>query len=345
VPIILGYSSAICPRPPDYPAHAHIVGALAAPSSAAEELPPAVAAFLERRRAAASVEGGAVGQQQRRIVVFSFGSMLALPDKPGRGAALLRACADAAASAGCAALVCYKGQEAWLAELRGNGDGGGGGDSGGGDSEKAQLAGKGDASDIVELPALPNVLFFRALPYAQLYKAVDAVVCHGGAGTVHAAIQAGRPVLVVPFDPDSGSGKGGGGGVQSNEGTETCAKGVTPSSASVLASPPTDQPYWGGRVSALKIGPEPVHVDRISARRLKSELATLLGPRKTHQVVRRSESLARLSRAPCPSLPFISLEPSLTSQAFRSLLQMHERRKSKCRWKPAPMRPLCSLRR
>ena len=37
------------------------------------------------------------------------------------------------------------------------------------------------------------VLWDRFVPHAWLFKRAAAVVCHGGAGTVHAAVTAGAP--------------------------------------------------------------------------------------------------------------------------------------------------------
>ena len=42
------------------------------------------------------------------------------------------------------------------------------------------------------------VLWDRSLPHTWLFKRAAVVVCHGGAGTVHAAITAGAPVIVSP---------------------------------------------------------------------------------------------------------------------------------------------------
>ena len=40
------------------------------------------------------------------------------------------------------------------------------------------------------------------VPYTKLFREVDLVVTHGGAGTAHLALWAGTPVLSVPFIPD-----------------------------------------------------------------------------------------------------------------------------------------------
>lgn len=257
VPVILGYSQALCPRPPDYPPRMHVVGSLSAPTdpmapAAADlPLPMAVRAFLQPD----AVEGG------RRVVAFCFGSMLALPDKPGRAGALLDACVAAAARLGCTAIVCYKGQESWMNARRSRAAAAAGGgavtatagvDNGSArrgkttaaeepartddddhlkdnqpeysDEQSASSPSGGktvvaegeahcmdeDAAGTLLLDSEPNVLWFRELPYVNLLPFVDAVVCHAGAGTVHTALAAGRPILTVPFDPDKSSGKRGG---------------------------------------------------------------------------------------------------------------------------------------
>ena len=42
------------------------------------------------------------------------------------------------------------------------------------------------------------VLWHKFVPHAWLFRHAAAVVCHGGAGTVHAALTAGVPVVVSP---------------------------------------------------------------------------------------------------------------------------------------------------
>lgn len=66
-----------------------------------------------------------------------------------------------------------------------------------------------------------------------------AVVHHGGAGTTHAALRAGRPSLVCPFFGD--------------------------------------QPFWGARVQALGVGPAPLPQRKLTAARLASALRWLVG--------------------------------------------------------------------
>lgn len=59
-----------------------------------------------------------------------------------------------------------------------------------------------------------------AVPHSWLFPRMAAVVHHGGAGTTGAGARAGRPALVVPFFGD--------------------------------------QPFWGARIAAMKLGPPPL---------------------------------------------------------------------------------------
>ena len=66
------------------------------------------------------------------------------------------------------------------------------------------------------------------------------IVHHGGAGTTHEALRSGVPSVALPW-------------------------GV-------------DQPYHGRRLHALGVGPEPVPLHKVTARRLADLLAELTGP-------------------------------------------------------------------
>jgi MGT family glycosyltransferase len=54
----------------------------------------------------------------------------------------------------------------------------------------------------VEVP--PNAVLVPWMRYSQAFPAADAVICHGGHGTVAAALAAGAPVLVWPAVGDQG---------------------------------------------------------------------------------------------------------------------------------------------
>jgi UDP:flavonoid glycosyltransferase YjiC (YdhE family) len=82
---------------------------------------------------------------------------------------------------------------------------------------------------------VPDTVFVvDAVPYSWLFPRVAAVVHHGGAGTTSAGLRAGVPSLVIPFFGD--------------------------------------QPFWGRRVAALGVGPEPVPRRRLTAERLARAL-------------------------------------------------------------------------
>ncbi len=69
-----------------------------------------------------------------------------------------------------------------------------------------------------------------AVPHSWLFSRVAAVVHHGGAGTTAEGLRAGRPTVIVPF---------------------------------VL-----DQPFWGARVRALGVGPDPIPQKSLTAESL-----------------------------------------------------------------------------
>jgi UDP:flavonoid glycosyltransferase YjiC (YdhE family) len=82
--------------------------------------------------------------------------------------------------------------------------------------------------------AASDVFVAEALPHDWLFPRTSAVVHHGGAGTTGAALRAGVPAIVVPFT--------------------------------------MDQPFWGARVAALGVGPEPIPRKKLT----RDALATAL---------------------------------------------------------------------
>ena len=84
------------------------------------------------------------------------------------------------------------------------------------------------------LPASDDVWCADALPHDWLFPRVAAVVHHGGAGTTGAGVRAGVPSVVVPFT--------------------------------------MDQPFWGGRIAALGVGPAPVPRGGLTRARLADAL-------------------------------------------------------------------------
>jgi sterol 3beta-glucosyltransferase len=54
----------------------------------------------------------------------------------------------------------------------------------------------------LDLPPSPRRLTVRDIPFDWLFRRVDAIVHHGGAGTTAQAARAGKPAVVVPFFGD-----------------------------------------------------------------------------------------------------------------------------------------------
>jgi len=75
-----------------------------------------------------------------------------------------------------------------------------------------------------------DVLMLQAAPHDWLFPRMRAVVHHGGAGTTAAGLRAGVPSIVVPFG--------------------------------------ADQPFWGGRVHHLGVGPRPIAYKNLTVQRL-----------------------------------------------------------------------------
>lgn len=84
-----------------------------------------------------------------------------------------------------------------------------------------------------------TVYMIKSAPHDALFKRVRAVVHHGGSGTTAAGLKAGRPTLV-------------------------CYSSF-------------DQPYWGRRIFTLGLGPKPIALKRLSARRFAERLKELVG--------------------------------------------------------------------
>lgn len=78
---------------------------------------------------------------------------------------------------------------------------------------------------VMQIPK--NVFVLDSAPHGWLFPRMSAVVHHGGAGTTAEGLRAGVPSVIVPFT--------------------------------------VDQPFWGNRVKALGIGPEPIPASQLTA--------------------------------------------------------------------------------
>lgn len=83
----------------------------------------------------------------------------------------------------------------------------------------------------------PEIFAIEKAPHDKLFKHVQAVVHHGGAGTTAAGLAHGRPTFIVPQT--------------------------------------VDQPFWGRRVYELGCGPKPVRLRRLTSEILAEALADL----------------------------------------------------------------------
>jgi sterol 3beta-glucosyltransferase len=79
-----------------------------------------------------------------------------------------------------------------------------------------------------------DVFAINEVPFDQLFPKMAAVVHHGGAGTIAAAVAAGRPQVVCPFV--------------------------------------ADQPFWGQRVHDLGVAPAPIDQRHLDADRLATAI-------------------------------------------------------------------------
>lgn len=83
-----------------------------------------------------------------------------------------------------------------------------------------------------------DVMTARDVPHGRIFRRLDAVVHHGGAGTTGTAFTAGTPQVVVPFA--------------------------------------VDQPFWGSRVSTLGCGPRNLRRKNLTETRLAALLQETL---------------------------------------------------------------------
>jgi sterol 3beta-glucosyltransferase len=105
--------------------------------------------------------------------------------------------------------------------------------------------------------SVPDSVFVAdSAPHGWLFPRMAAVVHHGGAGTTAEGIRAGVPSIILPFM--------------------------------------VDQPFWGRRVKALGVGPEPIQQNKLTADRLAHAIhAAATQP----QIKRRAALLGEAIRA------------------------------------------------
>lgn len=82
-----------------------------------------------------------------------------------------------------------------------------------------------------------HLITINDVPHEWLFPQMTAIVHHGGAGTTHAAVWAGKPSLIVPFM--------------------------------------ADQPFWARRIHGLGLGVSPIPPKKITVENLSAALRTL----------------------------------------------------------------------
>ena len=85
----------------------------------------------------------------------------------------------------------------------------------------------------------PHIFLLDSAPHSWLFPRMSAVVHHGGAGTTAAGLRAGVPTIVVPH----------------------------------LA----DQPFWGARMAALGVGPQPIPRSKLTVENLAAAIRQATG--------------------------------------------------------------------
>ena len=92
----------------------------------------------------------------------------------------------------------------------------------------------------------PNVYLLGNCPHTWIFQEVSCVVHHGGAGTIAAAIAAGKPSVVIPFFGD--------------------------------------QPFWGAAVAKIGAGPRPITFRKLAAPDLAVAISAALEPETIQRV-------------------------------------------------------------
>lgn len=90
------------------------------------------------------------------------------------------------------------------------------------------------------LPAADHAAIVTRAPHAAVFPRCSAIVHHGGAGTTHAALRAGKPSVVLPLI--------------------------------------ADQPFWAGELHRRGVAARPLSATAVTARRLEKRLRSALEP-------------------------------------------------------------------
>jgi len=200
---LMGYSPTLCPPPLDWDLErVRVVGSLVEGerwgAATMHAYKPPLELFTPLGLNGRSVSGGGSSSVARPIV-FTFGSALGcLTAKEQKQ--LLSACVRAACELSVGAVIFTKGAAC---------------DAFGGRNHNLV----DDLARNLLTADSTVVLFDGDCPHDWLFSRAGAVACHGGAGTVHAALTAGCPVVVSPAKPDD-----------------------------------SDQPWWGGCVKRAGVG-------------------------------------------------------------------------------------------
>lgn len=101
-----------------------------------------------------------------------------------------------------------------------------------------------------------DVFVVDSVPHSWLFPHMAAVVHHGGAGTTAEGLRAGVPAVIVPFI--------------------------------------VDQPFWGKRVKALGVGPEPIPHKKLTADKLADAVRVAVGDER---IGKRAAALGEAIRA------------------------------------------------
>jgi sterol 3beta-glucosyltransferase len=101
-----------------------------------------------------------------------------------------------------------------------------------------------------------SVFILDSVPHSWLFPRMAAVVHHGGAGTTAEGLRAGVPTVILPFA--------------------------------------VDQMFWGKRVKALGVGPEPIPLKKLSADKLANAIRVAV---TQAEIKRRAAGLGEAVRA------------------------------------------------